>query len=360
MKLLHIEGGKHLYGGPYQVLQLLRQAKGRGEHLLACPKGSAIAQAARKEGIKVIEIALQGEGSVGAFFALRSIIRSERPDLVQVHSRRGADLWGVLAARSTKTPFIITRRVDNPEPRSLAKLRYGKAVRVVGISQKITEVLREEGVSGEKLRCIRSGVDTRAYAPKEGREYLQNAFGISPDEPVIAMAAQFIARKGHATLLEAVPAVLKQHPRARFLLLGKGPLWETIQEKAQEFGDRVLLPGFRGDMDKILPECTLLAHPAHMEGLGVIVLQAAACGLPVVGGRAGGIPEVILEGKSGYLIEPGDAPALATRISALLADEALRKTMGQCAREFAVRELSIEAMAEGNLALYEEILSESK
>jgi len=356
MRVLHIEGGMHLYGGAYQVFNLLRLLKGRGEHILACPKGSAIGEAARKEGLDVESIPLRGEASVGAYFALCSIIRRRKPDIVQVHSRRGADLWGVLAAKATGTKLVITRRVDNTEARWLARLRYGPACRVVGISKKICAVLESEGVPGDKLRCIRSGVDTESFIPRSSREYLREQFGIGPDETVAVMAAQFIPRKGHHTLLDTVPSVLASHPNARFLLLGKGPLLEEIQDRAKQFGGRVLVPGFRDDFSSILPECDMMVHPAEKEGLGVVILQAAACGIPVVATLAGGIPEVVEDGRSGFLVEPCDSAALAERINCLMGDAVLRKGMGVYAREYAERDLSIQAMANGNLAMYEEIM----
>jgi glycosyltransferase involved in cell wall biosynthesis len=358
MRVLHIEGGKHLYGGAYQVLHLLRLLKGRGEHILACPIGSAIAAEAQKAGIDVIPIPLNGEGSVKACFAIRRIIRERQPDIVHVHSRRGADLWGVLAAKLSHVSLVITRRVDNPELPIVARFRYGPAVRVVGISKKICEVLEFEGVTHDKLRCIRSGVDTSAYAPHEGHAYLKEQFDIAHNEHVVAMAAQFIERKGHATLLAAVPAILMEHPRTRFLIVGQGPLLDDIRAQAAQFAGRVIVPGFRADFAQILPECDVLVHPAQKEGLGVVILQAAACGVPVVASRAGGIPEVVSDGKSGYLVEPHDIDGFAQQVNALLGNKELCKEMGRFARNYAMRELSIDATAAANYELYKEISAE--
>ena len=357
MKILHVEGGKHVYGGAYQVLQLLRLLKGRGEHLLACPENSDVAAEALKAGLDVLPIPLRGEASVGAYFALREILREKSPDIVHVHSRRGADLWGVLAAKRAKVKLVITRRVDNPEPRWLARLRYAPATRVVGISEKICAVLASEGIPEAKLRCIRSGVDTAAYAPNPDRSLLRREFGIGDGEKVVVMAAQFIPRKGHATLLAAVPEVLAAHPNTRFLLLGQGALLEEVREKAKPFGDRVLVPGFRRDFSAILPACDLLVHPAEMEGLGVVILQAASCGVPVVASRAGGIPEVVRDGRSGFLVESGDAHLFALRMNSILGDENLAKGLSAYARDFAVNELSIDAMAEANHRMYEELIA---
>jgi glycosyltransferase involved in cell wall biosynthesis len=358
VRILHIEGGKHLYGGAYQVLQLVRLLRDRCTNILACPKGSAIEAEATKANVIVVPIPLNGEGSFPAYFALRDAISDLKPDIVHVHSRRGADLWGVLAASRSHTPLVITRRVDNPEPRWLARFRYKPAARVVGISEKICEVLHSEGVPCEKLVSIRSGVDTDVFQPHAGKAYLTEQFGIGANEKVVVMAAQFIRRKGHATLLEAVPAILAGHADVRFLLLGQGSLLEEIRMLAKPFGERVLCPGFRDDFEKILPECDIIAHPAEMEGLGVVLLQAAACGIPAVATRAGGIPEVVRDGRNGFLIDVNDARLLALRVNSLLDDETLRVSMSRYAREFAVNELSVRIMADANFAMYNEILNE--
>jgi glycosyltransferase involved in cell wall biosynthesis len=169
------------------------------------------------------------------------------------------------------------------------------------------------------------------------------------------MVAQFIARKGHVTLLDALPKVLKQHPKLKVILFGQGPLWDEIDARVK--GDallakRVQLPGFRKDLDRILPCLDVLAHPAHMEGLGVSLLQAAACGVPLVGGRAGGIPEIIQPGLNGELITPGDTAALVRELNKVLGSTELRQRYGQAGRQWVVERFSVDAMVEGNLGVY--------
>ncbi len=115
MHILHIETGRHLYGGALQVLFLLRGLAESGcRNSLACPSGSAIASAAGACS-QLCEIPARGDLDPALMLRLRGIIAAGRPDLVHVHSRRGADLWGALAAWSRGVPVLITRRVDNPE-----------------------------------------------------------------------------------------------------------------------------------------------------------------------------------------------------------------------------------------------------
>jgi glycosyltransferase involved in cell wall biosynthesis len=175
---------------------------------------------------------------------------------------------------------------------------------------------------------------------------------------VVACAAQFIARKGHADLLAAWPEVLAQRPQARLLLLGKGPLEAKLRQQVEqaELTDSVHFGGYRVDLREFVGHATVLAHTAHKEGLGVCLLEAQAAGVPVVAGRAGGIPEAVSEGKSALLVEPHNRAELVTNLLRLLQDAGLRARMGQAGRAYMAKEFSPAAMVSGNLAVYQELL----
>lgn len=355
MKVLHVESGRHLYGGALQVLFLLRGLPAHGvDSVLACPPGSAIAAAAREEGMQVREVSMGGDLDLPLVGRLTRLIRAERPDLVHLHSRRGADVLGGLAARRAGVPAVLSRRVDNPEPRPWVALKYRLYDHVITISQAIRQVLLAEGVPAGKVTCVPSAVDTERYRPGGDRERFRREFGLEADELTVGMAAQFIPRKGHRVLVDAAPAVLQAHPRTRFLLFGQGPEEFAVRRRVTEagLGERFAFAGFRDDLEELLPCLDLLAHPASMEGLGVILLQAAACGVPAVATRAGGIPEAVAEGETGVLVAPGDARALGRALAELLGDAQRRRALGKTARARALERFSPRVMAAGNAAVY--------
>ncbi|MDR2981740.1 MAG: glycosyltransferase [Puniceicoccales bacterium] len=359
MKILHVESGKHLYGGALQVVFLMRGLKERGiESILACPTGSAIAEAGRPHAT-IREIPMRGDADIGMLWKLRRLIRQERPAIVHLHSRRGSDIWGGFAASLEKIPVVLSRRVDNAESRWMVSLKYRLYDRVVAISEGIRNVLLSEGLSPEKVVCVRSAVDTIKYHPgRENITWFRREFGLAEDEKTLAVVAQFIPRKGHSTLIEALPAILEKQPRTRTLLFGKGPEEDHIKQLVQQKGleGRVVFGGFRNDLDKVIPCVDILVHPASMEGLGVALLQAAACEVPLIGGRAGGIPEIVRTGHTGELIEPGDVQALIKAALRLLESESLRKTYGQAGRKWIEEHFSITSMVSGNIAVYEQLL----
>ncbi len=359
MKVLHVEAGRHLYGGPRQVLYLLEGLRARGvETLLACRAGSALADAARTRVSRLYVLPMGGELDLKLILRLRRIMRRERPDLVHLHSRRGADLLGGIAARLAGVPCVLSRRVDNPEPRWLVRRKYRLFARVIAISEGIRQVLLAEGVPEQQIARVHSAVDVAAYAHRCSRTWFCKELNVEPEQLVAGMIAQLIPRKGHRVLLDALPQVLAAHPELVVLLFGKGPLEEEILSEIERRGlaGQVRVAGFRDDLHRVLPCLDLVIHPALMEGLGVSLLQAAAAGTPIVASRAGGMPEVVHDGENGLLIPPGDAPALAQAIERLVADPQMRRRMAERGRQLVTEQFSVDAMVEGNLAVYRAVL----
>ncbi|MCU7919246.1 MAG: glycosyltransferase family 4 protein [Candidatus Thiodiazotropha sp. (ex Epidulcina cf. delphinae)] len=363
MKVLHVEAGMHLYGGARQVAYLLSGLRQQGvESILVCPIGSAIGQLAGEIIETVHELPMRGDYDLALIWRLRRIIRQERPELVHLHSRRGADILGGLAASLTGVKTVLSRRVDNPESPLVVKWKYRLYDRIIPISQGIAEVMLREGVPEEKLVCVRSAVDVEAFQQACDRAWFSNTFGLAEDALVIGVVAQLIPRKGHRYLLEAMPRLLEAFPNLRLLIFGRGPLAAELEARIVEMKlqEQVMLAGFREDLPAILPCLDLLVHPALMEGLGIALLQAASAGLPIVAVDAGGMPEVVEDGVNGRLIPPGSVEALEDAVRQLLTDEDLRRRMGASGREKMRQHFSVARMVDGNLSVYRELLSQEK
>jgi len=362
LRILHLEAGTHVYGGALQVLLLVEGLQRRGiENLLVVPEGSNLEAQALGRGLPLHPLPLAGEADLLFPARFRSLIRSTAPDLVHLHSRRGADILGGLGARWAGVPVVLTRRVDNPEPAWAVGVKYRLFDRVITISDAIRKVLIQQGVDQGRIRCIHSALDPSPFEQPCRRDAFLEEFGLAPDDRIVGMAAQFIPRKGHDVLLQAIPAILRDHPRTRFLLFGRGPLHEEVSRMVVEAGweNTVRLPGFREDLPSLLPCMDVLVHPATMEGLGIILLQAAASGLPVVASAAGGIPEAVVHQETGLLVPPSDPGALASAVSSILSDPDRARSMGDRGRQRIRSEFSVDRMVGGNLGVYRELLSDS-
>jgi glycosyltransferase involved in cell wall biosynthesis len=360
MHVLHLETGRHLYGGALQVLYLMNGLREYAcQNTLVCARGSEISRAAAKAARVIYAVPMAGELDPRCLLRFCQIIRNERPDIVHVHSRRGADLWGGLAAHAARRKAILTRRVDNPERRLIVAAKYRLYDKVIAISEGIRQVLLQEGVPANKVDCVPSAVDSQHYQHPCQREWFCEQFGLRPDNKAIGVIAQLIPRKGHRYLIEAAPEILKRYPETRFLFFGQGPLQQDLQQlcKRANIANKVHFAAFRADLERILPCLDMVVHPATMEGLGVSLLQAAAAGVPIVATRVGGIPEIIRDRVNGHLVDVGDSEALIHGVLTLLGNPAKAKYYANNGQERVSSEFSIKKMVTGNVAVYQEVLA---
>ncbi len=176
------------------------------------------------------------------------------------------------------------------------------------------------------------GVHTGRFKPadEERRRKLRERFAFGPEHFLLVYAAEFNRNKNHRLLLQALAKLKPDVPDARLLLAGEGPLMERCREEAARLGvaHMVRFMGYRSDLDDILPMCDAAVASSLREGLPVNVMEAMACGLPVVAVRNRGHEELVREGANGFLTDPGDADTMAGRLKLLAGAAELRSGMG--------------------------------
>jgi len=358
LHILHVETGRHLFGGSVQVLSLIDGLAARGiRSTLVCAAGGQVATAATARGLDVRPLRAGGDFDGLFGWRLSQVIRELRPSLVHVHSRRGADRFGGQAALLAGVPAVLSRRVDSRDS-IFGGFKYGFYEYVIAISDCIRRQLLDVGVPDGKIRLVHSGVDATPSATAWTRERYLAEFGLGEGDCVVFMIAQLIPRKGHAYLLDAWSRVRNACPNARVLLFGSGALEAKLRDVVASRGlkDAIRFAGFRPELADFIGHADLVVHPATREGLGVSLLQAQAAGVPVVGFAAGGIEEAVADGTTGKLVPPRDADALADAIVQLARDPRERARMGAAAREWIHENFSIDRMIEGNIDVYSRIL----
>lgn len=353
----------HSLGGPAQVVYLMTGLRNRGhEAVLVCPKGSSVSRHASDAGLEVIAVPLTTDLDFTFVPRLYSIIKRIEPDLVHLHSRRGADIMGGLAARAAKTPAIIlSRRIDNPIRRGIfSKLKYGCLCdRIVAVSGGVRDALVLGGVDPGKITIVHSVADARKYQKKGSEDKVRAELGLDENSNVIAVIAQLIERKGHRFLFQAAPKILAAFPNTHFLILGEGRLENDLRQLAASLGiqGKVIFAGFRNNIGELLSITTVLVHPATMEGFANCVLQAMAAEVPAVVTRVGGMPESVQDGVNGIVIPPRDVEALEDSVIRLLGDPGLRAKMGSEGKRIVEDQFSVDGMVEGMLSVYGSVLS---
>lgn len=221
------------------------------------------------------------------------------------------------------------------------------------------------GVPARRVRRICNGVDLERFRPGHGRKETREALGFGSEEVVIGTVGRLEAIKDPLNLADAFIRLAgpagRRAPRARLLMVGGGSLMDAVRERLDAAGvtDRVVLAGSRDDVPELLRAMDVFVLPSKAEGISNTILEAMATGLPLVATRVGGNAELVTEGETGFLVPREDSSALADAIVRYLDDLSLRRAHGAAARRRAEQEFSMEAMVDGYLAVYDELLSRS-
>lgn len=360
MKIMHVETGRHFYGGAQQVIWLIEGLAARGvENLLVCPPDSGIDKFARAADIPVCNLRCGGDLDVRFAWQLNRLARREKPDIVHCHSRRGADFLGGQALALTGIPAVLSRRVDNRESGWLARWRYRPFRKIIAISEHIGNVLVDCDIERERLTVIRSAVDVDSINQSPDCAAFRREFGLDEDDFIVAMVAQFIPRKGHRYLFDVIPNLRDNYPNMRVILFGSGPDEAHLRELATRlnlFGT-VQFAGFRDDLDDYLACFDLLVHPAEKEGLGVAMLKAAAAGVPVLAFDTAGAREAVVHGKTGVLVPPENTTTLQKAIALLIDERRMRRELGETGRQRMKDEFRVDTMIDRHIGLYESVMN---
>ena len=351
MKIITVLRSLKSGGAERHALQLMKGLRARGhEALYAGPMQGWLGQQLRAEGFGGIDLPLSGLYDLPSVVRLALYARRVGADLIHGHLTRGAWYAG-LAARLAGLPNVATAHSDN------AGKHFGRADRIIAVSQAVADFLVREGYPASRIRMVHHGIaDLAARLPAGAREATRRSLGLAADEPCLLMAARIVPAKGHDTALRAL-ARLTDQPWT-LLMAGDhhGDLGPQTQALAQELGlaGRVRFLGLREDVPALMAASDVLLAPSRREALSLTLLEASACGLPIVATRVGGIGEVVEEGASGFLVAPDDPPALAAAIAPLLADAALRARCGARARQRFEAGFLEDAMFDKTVAVYHE------
>lgn len=351
LNILHIDPERNWGGGEAQVFGLLSYLaqKGHRNDLLTHPHGRLFQQS-QGLNIRTFPLIVRNDLDLRPVPHLRRLIRHGDYDVVHLHTKRAHALALWLPHKSPRPKYVVTRRMDYPESNNwYTRCLYNRKVDgVVAISQRIYELLIEAGVKGDGIRLIHSGVDPRPF------EAAAQGVGPRSERIVVGTVAVLEERKGHRWLLEAARRLKEQGYQISYRLAGEGSLKKSLEATAQQLGlqEDVQFLGFVSDVPGFLAGVDFVVLPSLFEGLGVSVLEAMAAGKAVIASRAGGLPELVIDATTGFLVEPRDVAGLADAIGKLAHNRNLIRSMGQKARARLEKNFTMEQMAQKNEDYY--------
>ena len=354
---LHVDTARTWRGGQHQVLLTVNGLRRRGRRsvLAAQPRGALFRRAAK--GGDLYPLAQRGDLDIHAAWKLSRLLRALGPDVIHAHDAHAVSVAALarsLTGRRPVPPLVASRRVDfHIRGNAFSRWKYRQVERFICASAAIRDMLIGDGVPPERTVVVREGIDVDRIARAPVLD-LHREFDLPPGCPIAGNVAALVHHKGQRHLVDAAARLVRDVPDARVLIVGAGELESALSRRIRRLrlDGRVILTGFRGDVPSLLKGLDLFVMSSVSEGLGTSVLDAMAAGRAVVGTRAGGIPESVVDGETGLLVPPGDAPALARAIADLLRDPERRRAFGAAGRRRVRTAFSAERMVDETAAVY--------
>lgn len=361
MKVLHVSTPHSWRGGEQQAAYLMTALHEDGvDQVLLCPADAPLAQKIIPE-IKCYTFKKRGWLDVHVAKQIKSITQQESPDLIHCHDSH-AHSGAVMAAAfmAVDVPIIVSRRVDFPvssNPLSRWKYNHPAVKKIICVSKAIAEITAPSIRDHHKLAVVHSGIDASLFQASMDKKMLRHELGLTPDTILIGNLSALADHKDYPTFLRTAALILKENPAIHFIIAGDGPEEKKIRQLINELqiSPNVHMLGFRNDIRAVMQSLDIFMITSRTEGLGTIVLDAFAAGIPVVATRAGGIPEMVEDGVTGLLAGIGDATGLSKAVHHLLTHPALKAELISNASLLS-HQFSFRATAGKTLDVYKEVL----
>ena len=365
MNLLHLESSGSWGGQEYRTCLEINWLNAHGHNAwLICDSKSEVFHKAKELGTLVMAMSLRDRINPLVSFRIWLFCRRHQVDLIKTYSSK--DHWLCLPLFLLGMPVTRARCITDPLGKKQRAFiyRHGCA-KIVADAQVIkNEFIEQYGIAPEKIEVIGSAVDLDKFSPNRDRMKFRREVGLSDDTPIIANIGMIRPDKGQFNLVEAARIVLHQRPDARFVFVGEATGGRSREKWVRKAIDRaglngnVLMMGYRWDIPDILAAANMVVIASrHTEASPIVLREAFATGRPIVATRVGDVPEIIVHGENGLIVQPNDSNALATAILLFLSDPNLAERCAanglRYAREHFCFDRMMRAKLDVDLALVE-------
>lgn len=351
-------------GAEEMVLNLVRHLPARFEPAVACIHSAGpIGEEIRGTGVPFSVMGLTpGLSHPFDVLRLRDALQSLAPTIVHTFLLTGS-LYGRFAAMMTNVPIVIGTEVNIYEKKQPLHARLERWLMkdtdaVIASAESVKDhYIAQVGAPADKVEVIYNAVDWAQLQTTMTRDAFRASIGVPLDVPVAGIIARLTEQKAHRVLFDAMAR--PELSRLHLIVVGDGELREDLKSRVETLGlgARVHFLGARRDLGNILGAIDIFTMPSYWEGLPLSMVLAMGAGLPVVASRVAGIPEVVNDGVSGLLVNPGDSAQLATALATFVNDAAARTKLGEAARAFVLPRFGVDGYVASVTSLYDRLLA---
>lgn len=366
----HIIGHLRTGGAERQLVNYLLAAdRNDFRHTVVClVQPGELATTVRGAGIEVVHIPVRTRYTYASARRFAKWFAANDVAVVHAHMHHAA-FFARLGARMARVPVLITTEHGKELWKGPLRLAIDHwlsrmTARHICVSREIVDLRqRRERISTEKLVLVPNGVPLPSVTDAaEVRRRIRGELGVADSTPLVGTVGRFVRAKGYEYLLEALAALRHARPDLKWLAVGDGELRPQMTMLADELGlsGAIIWAGLREDIDDLLAAMDIWVMSSVREGLPVSLLEAMACEKPIVATSVGGIPDAVSDGIEALLVPAADPAALARAVGILLDDPARAALLARAARDRAVRDYSIGAVARTIEDIYRAELARAK
>ncbi len=371
--VLHVKDSSGIFGSERVILSLAHAIdKTRFNlHLLCLDRGngrhSPLLTMAQRMGITATPVRIRSPFDVRAIRTIRHTIEREEASIVQSHDYT-SDFYALAAAARLPVACVATAHGSTRESLGkrarlfvTEKILYRLFDRVIAVSNDTYRDLLGKGVRADRLAVIPNGLAAPLMEMESSSTTDTTPIDVPRGSRVLTVIGRLFPDKGHKHFLDALSVVRRARPEAFGLIVGEGPSRPQIAQQVSDLSlqDSVALAGLRGDMKRIYEQSEIVVIPSLREGLPYALLEALWFQRPVVATRVGEIPELVIDGVTGYLVPPADSDALAERMLSMLDDRDAASRMALAGHDLVGKNYTAENMARRAEDLYS-VLSSSR
>ena len=334
MNILTVTSITELRGGDaqmYTVYNLLKEKKDFNQFIL-CPNDSVLATICKKDEAAYFTYKKNKLKLINLIVAIIKICKKESISVIHIHDS-SALTAGLIAMRflSKKTSLILSRKRNNKiKDKFLNRYKYShpNIKQIISVSKAVEAIFDTIIKDKERLKTIYDAIDVKKIGSNENKNSLHHEFNFTDDTKIVGTIAGLTPQKDLFTFINTAKKISIENNTSapiKFVIIGEGPLHNELilYVKEQNLEDTIFFTGFRNDATNLLPEFDVFLITSITEGLPLSVYEAFSCKVPVVATKAGGIPEVVINGETGFLADFKDTQTLANRVLELLNDRNL-------------------------------------
>lgn len=355
-------------GGAERMITTLSSTLNRDQHrvIVGLSRPGWLQDECRRLNVETRVISLEGPFHIQWLKTCFELIRSEKVALVHAHEF-SAIVYGWIVTRLAGVPFVGTIHGKNyfweKLRRRLAYRIISRSGRLVAVSEDLKRfVMSAIGLPEARIQVIYNGIESNFPVSDGNVDRCRAELNLKPGDPVIGAIGSLYPVKGHQYLLDAMPALIRQHPNVTLLLIGSGDLEVPLKEQAKRLRieQQVRFLGLRGDIPRLLAVMDVFVLPSLSEGHSLALMEAMLAGRPVVASRVGGNAELVLEGETGILVPSKDPYALTEALHQLLDNRTMREAFGHQATRRVQQQFSARLMTDGYKRLYNDLLGSNE